>query len=91
MWDKCNFLTLTALCTLGSAEACTGENAGFKGKGEGSVLSVALKSEGDHTVEQLGVLYAERLPKIEGKRAGDGVDLVKEDLARGGIEKKVDT
>ena len=69
-------LHLAALGALAAAEAAALQHGGIEGVGDLTLLTLALQSQGDHLIQQLGILHTHRLPQIEAEAAGDGVDLV---------------
>ena len=80
-----------SFCTLRARERNARKDAGLKGIGQSRLATVTAQGYRYHVVEKPRVFHTERLPKIEGERSGNGVDLVEEDLAGGRIEKKIDS
>ena len=82
-----HFASLRTLSTKGNSR----EDICINGEGEIFAISVSAEGEGNQFIYKLWIFHTGCLPKIEGERAGNSVDLVEEDLARFGIEKEIDS
>src|SRR5579872_2713857 len=64
-------------------------------KSSGLARAVASESQIDQPVKEFGKWHSRRFPHFrihgDGSEAGDGIDLVDVELARGGLQQEIDT